>query len=71
MSSPRCAYTRIRPSVKTIHGIDSENSVMPEIIEMIRNKFSSMMKVEGSMEIVQYEKTGEPEIVPPERIWYP
>ena len=57
--------------MKSVYRIDSMNPMISEIIEMIRDKFSPMVKVKGSVEIVQNEVSREPKIGPPEWIWNP
>jgi hypothetical protein len=57
--------------MKSVYRIDSIDPMIFEIIEMIRNEFSPMVKVERSVEIVQNEISREPKIGPPERIWNP
>jgi len=44
------------------------NPMMSEIIEMISDEFSPMVKVDNSVEISQNEEPREPKIGPPERI---
>ena len=57
--------------MEPVYGIDSINPMTPVIIEMIRDKYGSVVKVDSSVEVMQDEVSGKPGIVPPERIWNP
>ena len=54
--------------MKSVNWVDPVNPVMTEIIEMIRNEFRPVMEMKRSVEIVEDEKSWEPEICPPKRI---
>ena len=51
--------------MKAIQRIYPENPVMSGIVEMIGDKLGSIAKVYNSMEVIQNEISGEPEIIPP------
>ena len=57
--------------MESIYGVDSENPVMSEIIEMIRDEYNPFVYDDRSVEVIQNEKAGKPKIEPPKRIWNP
>ena len=59
------------PAMESVHRIDSMDPMMSGIVEMIRDKPGPMVKVNGPMEVMQNEESGEPKVVPPERIGNP
>ena len=58
-------------SMESIYGIDSMDSMISRIIEMIRDESSPIVKVNRSVEVMKNEISREPKIEPPERIRNP
>lgn len=63
----RSTYAGIGSSIESRYGIDTKNPMISYIIEMIRYEYRPMIHVFDPVEIMEDEKSGKPEIDPPER----
>lgn len=57
--------------MKSLHGVDPENPVGPEVVEVIRDEEGAILHMDGFVEVMEDEESRKPEVAPPERVGNP